>query len=79
VTVAQAHKLLIASAIAFALFYAVFELRHWSRSGEPMPLLLSALALAVGVALLVYLRRFARSLDTPGHLSRGSALRNSRK
>ena len=55
-----AHKILIATAAAFFLFYAGWELRRFFAAGEPwaLPRGLAALAVAVGLGVYFgYLRR----------------------
>lgn len=55
-----AHRILIAAAIAFAVFYASFQLRRHLSSGAAAPLVQAAVAAAVAVLLLLYYRGLAR-------------------
>lgn len=64
VSVPTAHKILIGTAIAFFLLYAFWELGRYAESGEASALAWSAAASAVAIGLVVYLRRFVRSLGT---------------
>jgi hypothetical protein len=61
VTLDTAHKILIASAIAFFLLYALWELARYTGSGEPGALALAAAAAAGAGGFAAYLRRFVRS------------------
>ena len=64
-TVPTAHKILIASAIVFFAFFALWELGDYRASGDRLALVW-ALAAAVGaLAFSAYLRRFVRSLRQP--------------
>lgn len=51
-----AHKILIASAIALFLFFAVFELRRYASSGSLTDLASGVFGLAVAVGFGLYLR-----------------------
>jgi len=63
VSVATAHKILIATAIGFFLIYALWELADYAQSGESFALAWSVAATAAAIGLTVYLRRFIRSLE----------------
>ena len=52
-----AHKILIASAVAFFLFFAVFELRSYADSGTFGDLASGIFGLAVAVGFALYFRR----------------------
>jgi len=59
-----AHKILIASAVAFFAFFAVFELRAFAATGSAGALASAALGLAAAVGFGVYLRTvFARGRE----------------
>ena len=62
-SVATAHKILIATAIGFFLIYALWELADYTQSGESFALAWSIAATVAAVGLAVYLRRFIRSLE----------------
>jgi hypothetical protein len=51
-----AHKILIGSAVAFFLFFAVFELRGYAASGSLADLASGVFGLAVAVGFGFYLR-----------------------
>ncbi len=61
-SVATAHKILIATAIGFFLIYALWELADYTRSGEEQALAWSVAGTTAAVGLAIYLRRFIRSL-----------------
>jgi hypothetical protein len=62
VTVPTAHKILIATAVAFFAFFALWEVGEYRASGDRLALV-SAIAAAAGAfAFGAYLRRFVRSL-----------------
>ena len=63
-SVTTAHKILIASAIALFLVYALWELAHYAQSGDGRALAWSAGATVGAVGLAAYLRRFIRSLGS---------------
>jgi hypothetical protein len=54
--VAWAHRLLIATALAGALFYTAWEFRGYTSSGEPAALARAGLALVASGAMALYLR-----------------------
>ena len=62
-SVATAHKILIATAIGFFLIYALWELADYTQSGETRALASSIGGTAAAIGLAVYLRRFIRSLE----------------
>ncbi len=62
-SVATAHKILIATAIGFFLFYALWELARFGRTGAGEALGVSGVATLAAVGLAIYLRRFIRSLE----------------
>ena len=57
-----AHKILITAAILFVLGYAVWEIRHAPGPPGPGAIARGSLAALAALGLLVYLRRFLRSL-----------------
>ena len=62
-----AHKILIGSAVAFFLFFAVFELRSYAGSGNSTDLLGGIFGLAVAIGFAVYLRSvFAKARRDQG-------------
>lgn len=61
--VAAVHRILIATALAATLFYAVWEARESIRTGEALGLVRAALAFAVSIGIGVYLRSL-RGLGT---------------
>ena len=61
-SVTTAHKILIATAIAFFILYALWELARFTRTGAGESLGVSAIATLAAVGLAAYLRRFVRSL-----------------
>jgi len=62
VSVPTAHKILIGAAIVFFAFFALWELRDYRASGDPVALLWSVAAAAGALAFAAYLRRYVRSL-----------------
>jgi hypothetical protein len=52
-----AHRILIGTAIAMFVAYALFELREFSRSGEGLAILRGLASLAAAGGFTVYLRR----------------------
>jgi hypothetical protein len=62
VSVATAHKILIATAIAFFLGYALWELGRYAETGDAAALAWSGGATVIAIGLGIYLRRFFRSL-----------------
>jgi hypothetical protein len=55
-----AHKILIASATIFFVFFALWELRHYSSGGDLWTAARSALYFLVSVGLGVYLKNLRR-------------------
>jgi hypothetical protein len=55
-----AHRILIAAAIAFALFYAGFQLRRHLSSGAVAPLAQAAAAAVLAGLLVLYYRGLAK-------------------
>lgn len=51
-----AHKVLIGSAVALFLFFAVFQLRSYASSGSLADLASAVLGFVVAVAFALYLR-----------------------
>ena len=51
-----AHKILISSAAVFFCFFAGWEFRNYSASGEPWTLARSILYLAVAIGFCIYLK-----------------------
>jgi hypothetical protein len=68
VTILTAHKILIASAVALFLGYAVWELLRYPDPGGPAALARGGLSAAAAVGLGVYLRMVFRR---GGWLARG--------
>ena len=64
-SVATAHKILISTAIAFFLLYALWQLAEYRRSGDGIALAWSVAATGAAIGLAAYLRRFIRSLERP--------------
>lgn len=64
--VMTAHKILIATATAFFAFYAVWEFRNYSRSGDAWALPRALAAVAVAVALGAYLAYLFRRRTLAG-------------
>ena len=60
--VAGAHRLLIASALACAILYGLWEARAWTRGAGGGAALRAAAALAVAVGVAAYFRSL-RGLD----------------
>lgn len=60
-----AHKILIASAVAFFLFFAVFELRSYADSGTSGDLASGLFGLAVAVGFALYFRRLRAAQPPP--------------
>lgn len=56
VTILTAHKILISSAVALFLGYAVWELLRYPDPGGPAALVRSGLSVAAGVGFGIYLR-----------------------
>src|SRR2546426_7278810 len=54
--VAWAHRLLIGTALAGAIFYTAWEFRGYTSSGEPAALARAGIALVASGALALYLR-----------------------
>lgn len=53
-TLTTAHKILIASAVAFFLFFTVHQARSYSASGDTQALVAALLSLAACVGLALY-------------------------
>jgi hypothetical protein len=64
-----AHKILIGSAVAFFLFFAVFELRSYASSGTLADLASGIFGLAVAVGFGLYLRTVFAKRDRTIHHS----------
>ena len=60
-----AHKILIASAVAFFLFFAVFELQSYADSGAIGDLASGIFGLAVAIGFAIYFRRLRSPLPPP--------------
>jgi len=54
--VAAVHRILIATALAGALFYAAWEAREYARTGDGSAAVAAVLAFAAAVAIGLYLR-----------------------
>ncbi len=61
-SIRTAHKILITTAIAFFLFYAVWEIRDYPNPGGMGALLRGIVSGAAAVGLALYLRYFLKSL-----------------
>lgn|GEM_PF-2196301 len=59
-TILTAHKILIASAVALFLGYAVWELLRYPDPGGPAALVRSGLSAAAAIGLGIYLRAVFR-------------------
>ena len=55
-----AHRILIASAAIFFLFFALWELRNYSNGGDPWAAARSALYFLVSLGFGIYLKNFHR-------------------
>jgi len=55
-----AHKILISSAAVSFCFFAGWELRNYSASGEPWAVARSVLYLAVAIGFAIYLKNLRR-------------------
>jgi hypothetical protein len=62
VSIRTAHKILIATAIVFFLFYAIWEIRHYSGAGGSAALLRGIISAVIACGLGLYLRYFLKSL-----------------
>jgi hypothetical protein len=62
VSVTTAHKILISVAVLFFFWYALWELRQYSRLGEVGALLRGVGSLIGAVGFSMYLRSFVRSM-----------------
>lgn len=51
-----AHKILIASAIAFFIFFGVWQFRSYARTGEAWPLVGGILSVLVAIGFGIYFR-----------------------
>ena len=54
--VAAVHRILIVTALVATLFYAAWEARESTRTGETLGLVRSAVALLIAIGIGVYLR-----------------------
>ncbi|HZP43331.1 MAG TPA: hypothetical protein VFD84_17725 [Candidatus Binatia bacterium] len=61
--VAAVHRLLIATALACAVFFAVWELREWRRTGAAEAAVVTAVAAAAATGIGLYLRSLRRRLN----------------
>ena len=57
-----AHKILIGSAIAFFLFYALFETSRWWKGGEIVSLAMAGAGAAAAAVFALYQRWYVKSL-----------------
>ena len=64
-SVPTAHKILIATAIVFFIFFALREFSDYTHGADPQALVWSIASAAVAAGLLAYLRRYVRSLGRP--------------
>jgi len=55
-----AHKILIGSAAVFFVFFALWELRNYSQSGEAWAAARGGLYLLVAVGMGIYLKKIGR-------------------
>ena len=55
-----AHRILIAAAIAFFIFFALFQVRLYMRAPGPAPLVEAVVSAAIAVGLVLYYRTLAR-------------------
>ncbi len=55
-----AHRILIGAAIAFFLFYAVVQARHYLTDGGVGGLVQALIALAIAAGLRIYFRSLSR-------------------
>jgi hypothetical protein len=60
-SIITAHKILIATALVFFLFYAVWEISGYTSPGGAGPLLRGTMALVAACGLGIYLRYFVKS------------------
>jgi hypothetical protein len=60
VTLLTAHKILIATAIAFFAFFALWELEAFRVHGDGRAIVVAILAVAVSVGFAIYLRGVAK-------------------
>ena len=56
------HRGLIAAAIVFCFGYAAWEILSFTRTGEALSLMVGAVFIVLGAALVYYLSRLARFL-----------------
>lgn len=61
-TLMTAHRILISTAMVFFLFYAIWELVHYSTTGHVWALLRSLASLVVSIGFAIYLRSLKRFL-----------------
>lgn len=57
-----AHRILIATAIVFFLFYALWELVHYSNTGNPWALVRSIVSGLASIGFTIYFRSLKRFL-----------------
>lgn len=57
-----AHRILIATAIVFFLFYALWELFNYSSTGNPWALVRSIVSVLVSTGFTIYFRSLKRFL-----------------
>ena len=62
----KAHKLLIGCALALAVLLVPWGVWQWRRTGDTTALILAAAALAVSLALVVYLLRVVKRYGRVG-------------
>ena len=55
-----AHRILIGAAIAFFLFYAVFQVRRFAATGDSLSIVQAVVSVGVAVGLVLYYRTLAR-------------------
>ncbi|MFQ5882700.1 MAG: hypothetical protein ACE5I9_09555 [Candidatus Methylomirabilales bacterium] len=51
-----AHKILIASAIVFFLFFGIWEFNHYAKSGDAWALIRGLVSVVVAVGFSIYFR-----------------------
>lgn len=56
------HRLLISAGIAFCLGFGAWEIRAFTRDRQSGAIVLGAVFLLLGIALIIYLRRLNRIL-----------------
>ena len=55
-----AHRILIGAAIAFFLFYAVFQVRRFAATRETFAIVQAVASVGVAIGLVLYYRTLAR-------------------